>query len=999
MSTQDKLQDVFPINFQFVQGELADATKFTGWVKQTDTAFSNMGSAIGDPWEYQSHLHPLSPEKLAQTSLSRFMGPSDWVSPAGSCWNEAPTGAIDIQLDGNRNSWSLGFPLVKSTELGLTSQIATTITTLVINTDFVVTTGSSYFTTEKTDIKDIAALGDFHINCYTGVITIYEPPAVDIVIRIYADKFNMFGPGVPWGTSNVIPTWNQSSICTVTEPAAAVGGVSTYLITLPNVEATTREETSRWLKGALETYAEGAFGSVSDVYYNVYAPGSSAKHRLPYSLTSAFSNGERIPDGYMYLWDEDNSRIIPNTTFWYIDGYSVQVTAPEGGVPTGMKVRVLVSGTSLAEATSYLMTTTRYNRHVGLTDSQDSLTMMYTSPLSHDHLTDRYSGPITYGITDMEKFQFRESDYPINPHPQYLHRAGWMADDSDGNSGNAMRGNLVFTGTDTGFPLGQDGDLSGCKDSTYGIYWGGPDTTYGTSLSFEGGENATSNRIGFGIFETGANPISPETFGALTFKPYNGAPLYLQGTGAAESPTTYQYHGAFLGFDLGRRYELNYIKLMSGSRSGSKDYVNMPVNDSQAAFASALDITPSLSNRLYSGQIREFRFRGGAYISTATNTDDSLGGTNTQGAGNEITDFYYHFTSPGMIGADFINVYSNAIFFSEEGDGKKTSFTDNAQNWLDNNLPLSFPTGIYYEPPQGGNSGVYNLWVKTTGGSQAEVANIGYDNILLSSTAIGLTSSGDTTLNADSFYINSGTDGELKAIIGSSSGSNPNSYCYLTKTAANIVKREGSSWISYVSLGTNAVIAADAGDVQISADSDVEIEGDYVFIEAKATTGDPRMKLTGTNILIDTSDSAGQGLKVPALYTKQTGATRDDLYVDNSGFLGIVPSSAKLKKDIADMKDVSWMYELRPVTFKWKKDSLGKETEYGLIAEEVAKINSRFVNFDEDNNPKSVPYTRFISPLIKAVQDQKQEIESLKKETEWLKKELDKKTNKRVKKK
>ena len=47
---------------------------------------------------------------------------------------------------------------------------------------------------------------------------------------------------------------------------------------------------------------------------------------------------------------------------------------------------------------------------------------------------------------------------------------------------------------------------------------------------------------------------------------------------------------------------------------------------------------------------------------------------------------------------------------------------------------------------------------------------------------------------------------------------------------------------------------------------------------------------------------------------------------------------------------------------------------YGLIAEEVAEVAPEFV-FYKDNMIEGVTYSKFISPLIKAVQDQKKIID------------------------
>jgi hypothetical protein len=115
----DKMQDVFPIEFDFVNGEQPDSVKFTAWRKQTDAAFANVVKAIGDPWEYNTHTngdgvqYNLSPSRLAQASLSRMIGPSDYASPQGGSFNEAVNSVVTLTLESSRNAWKIGFPLVK----------------------------------------------------------------------------------------------------------------------------------------------------------------------------------------------------------------------------------------------------------------------------------------------------------------------------------------------------------------------------------------------------------------------------------------------------------------------------------------------------------------------------------------------------------------------------------------------------------------------------------------------------------------------------------------------------------------------------------------------------------------------------------------------------------------------------------------------------------------------------------------------------------------------
>jgi hypothetical protein len=89
---------------------------------------------------------------------------------------------------------------------------------------------------------------------------------------------------------------------------------------------------------------------------------------------------------------------------------------------------------------------------------------------------------------------------------------------------------------------------------------------------------------------------------------------------------------------------------------------------------------------------------------------------------------------------------------------------------------------------------------------------------------------------------------------------------------------------------------------------------------------------------------------------------------NSSGQLGTVVSSARYKQDIADMGAQSAkLQQLRPVTFHYAADSQGA-TQYGLIAEEVAKVYPELVVYGEQGQIESVQYHQLISLLLNEIQ-------------------------------
>jgi hypothetical protein len=76
--------------------------------------------------------------------------------------------------------------------------------------------------------------------------------------------------------------------------------------------------------------------------------------------------------------------------------------------------------------------------------------------------------------------------------------------------------------------------------------------------------------------------------------------------------------------------------------------------------------------------------------------------------------------------------------------------------------------------------------------------------------------------------------------------------------------------------------------------------------------------------------------------------------INSSGQLGVLTSSARGKEAIKPMGEASdTVYQLRPVTFRYKKDLDPKgRPQFGLVAEEVEKVAPELVAYDENHKPQ-----------------------------------------------
>jgi hypothetical protein len=88
--------------------------------------------------------------------------------------------------------------------------------------------------------------------------------------------------------------------------------------------------------------------------------------------------------------------------------------------------------------------------------------------------------------------------------------------------------------------------------------------------------------------------------------------------------------------------------------------------------------------------------------------------------------------------------------------------------------------------------------------------------------------------------------------------------------------------------------------------------------------------------------------------------------VDSNGHLGTLTCSARFKEKIQPMDKASEaILSLKPVAFQYKKelDPAGIH-QFGLIAEEVAKVNPDLVARDEEGKPYTVRYEAVNAMLL-----------------------------------
>jgi len=101
--------------------------------------------------------------------------------------------------------------------------------------------------------------------------------------------------------------------------------------------------------------------------------------------------------------------------------------------------------------------------------------------------------------------------------------------------------------------------------------------------------------------------------------------------------------------------------------------------------------------------------------------------------------------------------------------------------------------------------------------------------------------------------------------------------------------------------------------------------------------------------------------------------------IDSNGQLGTLTSSLRFKEDVQTMGDASHdLMKLRPVVFHYKApyDDGSHLLQYGLIAEEVAKVYPDLVQYDAKGQPFTVRYHEINAMLLNEIQKQKAQLDA-----------------------
>ncbi len=171
----------------------------------------------------------------------------------------------------------------------------------------------------------------------------------------------------------------------------------------------------------------------------------------------------------------------------------------------------------------------------------------------------------------------------------------------------------------------------------------------------------------------------------------------------------------------------------------------------------------------------------------------------------------------------------------------------------------------------------------------------------------------------------------------------------------------------------NTAAGADALQSNTTGGSNIGIGS---FAGTNLTTGDNNIDIGNEGVAAE-SNTIRIGTKGVQTRTVIAGINNSPIFassvpvvVNINGRLGIQASSARFKRDIRDMGEASdRLMKLRPVTFRYKEDPAGTP-QYGLIAEEVARVYPELVSYGADGKVETVAYHLLPAMLLNELQKQ-----------------------------
>ena len=272
-------------------------------------------------------------------------------------------------------------------------------------------------------------------------------------------------------------------------------------------------------------------------------------------------------------------------------------------------------------------------------------------------------------------------------------------------------------------------------------------------------------------------------------------------------------------------------------------------------------------------------------------------------------------------------------------------------------------SGLLFTSAQAGppNPTISDGLRNTAGGSQALLANSGADSTAFGNRALAINTFGNNNTALGSFALGSNTTGIRNTAMGAYAlFSNINGIYNTAIGQAALIKN--TSGLGNTALGLQALYNSTGSyNLAIGFNSGLNLaSGNFnIYLANLGVTSESSTMRLGSANQIRTFISGIRGVRTGL-------ANAVAVVIDSNGQLGTVNSSERFKKDIKDMNTASHgLLQLRPVTYRYKEEAENSQNplEYGLIAEEVAKVYPDLVAYGADGKIETVQYHK-LTPML-----------------------------------
>jgi Chaperone of endosialidase len=237
----------------------------------------------------------------------------------------------------------------------------------------------------------------------------------------------------------------------------------------------------------------------------------------------------------------------------------------------------------------------------------------------------------------------------------------------------------------------------------------------------------------------------------------------------------------------------------------------------------------------------------------------------------------------------------------------------------------------------------------TAVGTAALLNNVGFLNTASGAFALSTNTDGVADTANGAFALFSNTGGQSNTATGN--------HALFSNTTANNNTANGESALASNTTGAaNTAVGSTALSNSISGNGNIALGNN-----------------AGANVMtasdVTCIGAVGEDVSESCYISRIFGSTSSNgigVFVNSDGKLGTATSSKRFKEDIKPMDKASEaLFALKPVAFRYKKeiDPAGR-SQFGLVAEEVEKINPELVVRDEEGRPYSVRYEAVNAMLL-----------------------------------